>query len=133
VKIPRAEKIRGEWVTRWFDPFCPKAVTLVGTDLPEALLGRSIVIELWKMKEGETVAKVNQLDSELMDVFKTLRRKLRRWADDHAAALKTARPTMPTAFINRRKAYFFLLFLRGRKHTCGACEHFRSRGPFPWI
>jgi hypothetical protein len=38
VKIPRAEKICGDWVTRWFDPFCPKTVTLVGTDLPEALL-----------------------------------------------------------------------------------------------
>ena len=53
VKIPRAEKICGEWVTRWFDPFCPKTVTLIGTDLPEVLLGRSFVIELWKMKEGE--------------------------------------------------------------------------------
>jgi putative DNA primase/helicase len=101
LKIPRAEKIQGDWITRWFDPFCPKAVTLVGTELPEALLGRSIVIELWKMKKGETVAKVDQLDAGLMDEFKTLRRKLRRWADDHAAALKTAKPTMPTAFLNR--------------------------------
>jgi putative DNA primase/helicase len=100
-KIPRAEKIDGEWVIRWFDPFCPKAVTLVGTNLPEALLSRSIVIELWKMKPGETVAKIDELDSELMDAFKTLRRKLRRWADDHAAALKDAKPIMPATFINR--------------------------------
>jgi putative DNA primase/helicase len=113
LKIPRAEKMNGEWITRWYDPFCPKAVTLVGMSLPEALLGRSIVIELWKMKPGETVEKVDPLNSALMDAFKTLRRKLRRWADDHAAALKAARPTMPTAFINRPADNWILLWAIG--------------------
>jgi hypothetical protein len=101
VRIPRQEKIQGEWVTVWYDPFCAKAVTLVGTNLPEPLISRSIVIELWKMKSGEAVEKVDPLNPELMDAFKTLRRMLRRWADDHGAALKAARPTTPTAFINR--------------------------------
>jgi hypothetical protein len=110
VKIPRVEKIRGEWVTRWFDPYCPKAASLVGTDLPEALLGRSIVVELWPMKEGETVEKVSEFNSELMDALKTLRRKSRRWADDHAAVLKTAKPTMPKAFINRSADNWVLLW-----------------------
>jgi hypothetical protein len=101
MRIPRQEKIQGEWVTVWYDPFCPKAVTLVGTNLPEALISRSIVIELWKIKAGETVEKVDPLNPELMDEFKTLRRMLRRWADDHAAALKAARPAKPPAFIAR--------------------------------
>jgi hypothetical protein len=109
-KIPRAEKINGEWTTRWFDPFCPKALTLIGTDLPEALVDRSIIIELWKMKPGETVAKVSQLDSELMDAFKTFRRKARRWADDHAKTLATAKPTMPAAFIARPADIWVLLW-----------------------
>jgi uncharacterized protein DUF3631 len=101
VRIPRMEKINGEWITVWYDPFCPKAVTLIGTNLPEPLISRSIVIELWKMKLGETVEKVDPLNPELIDEFKTLRRKLRRWTDDHADTLKAARPAMPTAFINR--------------------------------
>jgi hypothetical protein len=109
-KIPRAAKIRGEWVTVWFDPFCPKAVTLVGTDLPEALISRSIIIKLWKMKQGETVEKVSRLNPELMDAFKILRRKLQRWANDHVEALKTARPTMPAAFINRPADLWILIW-----------------------
>jgi putative DNA primase/helicase len=109
-KIPRAEKIRGEWVTVWFDPFCPKAVTLVGTDLPEALISRSIIIKLWKMKQGETVEKISRFNLELMDTFKTLRRKLQRWANDHVEALKTAKPAMPTAFINRPADLWILIW-----------------------
>ena len=108
-KIPRTEKTGGEWITRWFDPFCPKAVTLVGTNLPEALSGRSIVIELWKMKSGETVVKVDLFNQELIDTFKTLRRKMRRWADDNAPTLKAAKPTMPSAFINRPADLWILL------------------------
>src|SRR5262249_40409920 len=65
---------------------------------------------LWKMKKGETVEKVSQLNSELMDAFKTLRRKLRRWADDNANSLKDARPTMPTVFINRSADNWVLLW-----------------------
>jgi len=110
MKIPRVAKIRGELVTVWFDPFSPKSATLVGVDLPEALISRSIIIKLWKMKQGETVEKISRFNPELMDAFKTLRRKLQRWANDHVEALKTARPTMPAAFINRPADLWILIW-----------------------
>ncbi len=110
LQIDRRVLARGELVTHWFDPFCPKAATLVGTDLPEALISRSIILKLWKMKEGETVEKISQFNLELMDAFKTLRRKLQRWANDHAETLKTARPAMPAAFINRPADNWILIW-----------------------
>jgi hypothetical protein len=110
IKIPRAVQIGGERHTRWYDPFCPKACSLVGTNLPEALIGRSILIELWRLKPGEKVEKVDPLDPELMEKFKTLRRKLQRWGDDHATTLKGAKPTVPPAFVNRPADNWTLLW-----------------------
>ena len=44
IKVPRMEKIDGVWTTVHYDPFCPKACTLTGTNLPPALLSRSLLI-----------------------------------------------------------------------------------------
>jgi Protein of unknown function (DUF3631) len=101
IKIPRVERINGNWRTVWYDPFCPKACSLIGTNLPKPLVGRSLFIELWPMKFGEEVDKVNSFDQELMNEFKTLRRKLARWSNDTAIELKNAKPLAPPAFINR--------------------------------
>jgi hypothetical protein len=110
IKYSRVERIGGEWVTVWFDPFCPKACSLIGTNLPRPLLGRSLLIELWPLKSGEKVDKVNPFDLELMDHFKTLRRKLARWGNDNAAAVKDAKPLVPAAFISRPADNWTLLW-----------------------
>ena len=57
-KYPREEKSGGEWHTVYYDPFCPKACTLIGTNLPQALLTRCLLIELWPLKPGEKSSKL---------------------------------------------------------------------------
>ena len=109
IKIPRVERINGNWQTVWYDPFCPKACSLIGTNLPSPLLGRCLLIELWPLKPGETVVEVNPFDQGLMEAFKTLRRKLARWSNDNALTLKTAEPLFPAGFTNRPRANAKLL------------------------
>jgi hypothetical protein len=109
VKVPRVERIGGEWQTVWYDPFTPKACSMIGTNLPRPLLGRCLLIELWPLKPGETVVEVNPFDQELMEAFKTLRRKLLRWSNDNAATLKNAKPVFPDGFTTRPRANAKLL------------------------
>lgn len=109
IKYPRNERIDGEWQTVWYDPFCPKACSLIGTNLPRPLLGRCLLIELWPLKPGEEVVEVKPFDPELLDAFKTLRRKLLRWSNDNASQLKNAEPLFPAGFITRPRASAKLL------------------------
>jgi hypothetical protein len=109
IKVPRAEKIGGIWTTVYYDPFCPKACTLIGTNLPQALLSRCLLIELWPPKPGEEVAEVDPHDEALRAEFETLNRKLLRWSLDHVDALKSAKPLFPAGFINRQRANAKLL------------------------
>jgi hypothetical protein len=105
-KIPRQERINGAWVTVWFDPFCPKAVGLLGTKLPRTLVGRSIVIKLWPKKPEENIENFTYTDDE---EFADLRRKAARWAADNAVALKDVKPLFPANFNNRLQANWRLL------------------------
>jgi hypothetical protein len=109
IKVPRAEKIDGIWTTVYYDPFCPKACTLIGTNLPQALLSRCLLIELWPLKPGEEVVEVDPHDEALKAELETLNRKLLRWSLDHGDALKSAKPLFPAGFINRQRANAKLL------------------------
>jgi hypothetical protein len=109
VKVPRAEKIGGLWMTVHYDPFCPKACTLIGTNIPPALLSRCLLIELWPLKPGEEVVEVDPHDEALKAELETLNRKLLRWSLDHVDALKSAKPLFPAGFINRQRANAKLL------------------------
>jgi hypothetical protein len=60
-----------------------------------------LLIELWPKKASEGGDDVNPFDQELMDAFKTLRRKLARWSKDNAETLKSAKPQFPEGFTNR--------------------------------
>jgi hypothetical protein len=101
IGIPRSEKIGGTWMTVRYDPFCPKACSLTGTNMPPALLGRCLLIELWPLKPGESVAKVNPHDEALKAEFVALSRKLIRWSQDSGDALKLAMPLFPAGFAGR--------------------------------
>jgi hypothetical protein len=109
IKYPRTEYIGGHYQTVQYDPFCPKACSLIGTNLPSPLLGRSLLIELWPLKPGEEVAEVKPFDEDLMDEFKTLRSKSLRWSNDNVEALKTAEPLVPAGFTTRPRANAKLL------------------------
>ena len=97
-KIPRQVNIGGASVTVFFDPFCPKALGLLGGNLPRTLRTRSIEIRMVPKRPDETVAPFEHVDDF---EFAVLRRQLMRWANDNAATLKTMQPTYPPGVHNR--------------------------------
>jgi putative DNA primase/helicase len=101
-KIPRQD----HGVTRWFDPFCPKVIAGVNVRLSKTTATRKIAVKLLPKLPHERVAEFRHVDD---DEFIALRRKLARWAADNAAALKDARPVMPTGFNNRLRMNWELL------------------------
>jgi hypothetical protein len=115
-KIPRQEKKGDEWVTVQFDPFTPKAVGLLGLNMPRTLVGRSIVITLWQKTAAQTVEDFQHIDDA---AFEQLRRKLARWSADNAVALKGAKPLLPAGFSNRIAANWRLLLAIAELADCG--------------
>ena len=102
-KIPRTVKMNGVYVTVFFDVFCPKAIGLLGLNMPRALVSRSIIIKTWP-KRAEDKQTFGHIDD---DVFAELRRKLARWSADNAAALKDAKPLYPANFRSPRRELAF--------------------------
>ena len=94
----------------WFDPFCPKAVTLIGERLPQALRTRCIIVKLWPKKIDDKVVPFSFNDDEECSV---LRRKLARWSKDNAPGLQVAQPLLPGAFNNRVASKWRLLLAIG--------------------
>jgi putative DNA primase/helicase len=81
-----------------FSTFCPKAICMIGREMPPATLSRCITVELRRRKKSERIVKFkHEDDSELAD----LRGRLRRYAMDNAEALRNAEPSMPEGFENR--------------------------------
>ena len=105
-KVPRTVSIGGARVTVFFDVFTPKAIALLGRNLPPATRSRRIELRMVPKRRDEQVADFDQLDDP---EFAVLRRKFARWAADNAAALKDARPVMPANLNNRDAANWKLL------------------------
>jgi hypothetical protein len=132
-KVPRAERVGGMWVTVWYDPFCAKACTMIGTNMPQPLHGRCVLIKMQPKLPTETIEKPKDDDE-----FKELCRKLKRWSDDNAGTLKDAPPA--TDFNNREADNWMLQLaiatLAGsqwRKQALEAAERLcRSRRKLSW-
>jgi putative DNA primase/helicase len=122
-KIPRQVNIGGVWMTVYFDPFTPKAISLLGRNLPPATRSRCIELRMLPKRADEKAEPFNQLDDA---EFAVLRRKAARWAADNAAVLKDAKPTMPPGLNNRAAANWKLLLaiaeLAGGPWPRQACE-----------
>ena len=84
-----------------FDPFCPKALGLLGRNLPRTLKTRGIEIRMVPKRPDETVEPFEHTDDF---EFAMLRRQLARFAADNAATLKTMQPTLPANMNNRAAA-----------------------------
>jgi hypothetical protein len=93
-KIPRT--VHGR--TQWFDPFCPKLCTMVGTNIPRpSLHSRYVIIKMKPKLSTEKIEEATRDDDE----FRDLRHRLKRWSDDNALGLKDAPPA--TDFSNNRE------------------------------
>ena len=83
-----------------FNVFGPKAIAQIGK--PAAtILSRSIVVPLCRKRADEPVTHLRLQDGRR--TMTTLRRKWRRWGDDHITALRAHTPDVPTALINRAR------------------------------
>jgi hypothetical protein len=128
--------VNGERITVWFDPFCPKVCTMIGTNIPRPLYGRCILIKMQPKLPGEKIEEPTKDDDE----FKELRCKLKRWSDDNASTLKDAPPAKD--FSNNRERDNWALQLSiaqsagasWRKQALEAAERLcRSRRKPSWL
>ena len=95
-KIPRA-RASGKGFDE-YDVYGTQAISMRGLKVPDTTLSRCIICLIGPKLESEPV---EEFDYEDDDEFKTIRRKLQRWAIDHAVALRAARPEFPPGFNNR--------------------------------
>lgn len=83
-----------------FSTWAPILIAMIG--LPKGtILDRSITIKLRRKMRAEKVAKMRQGSDD--EIFKTLRRKITRFALDRNAELKLARPAMPEGLTDRQE------------------------------
>jgi hypothetical protein len=87
---------------RWYDPFCPKILGILGkTKLPRTIASRSIILRMWPKKLEEKAEDFAYADDP---EFSTIRRKLARWAADNVRIIKDLKPPQPPGFNNRLSA-----------------------------
>ena len=92
---------------RWYDPFCPKILGILGkTKLPRTIASRSIILRMWPKKPDEKAEDFAYADDP---EFSTIRRKLARWAADNVRVIKDLKPPQPPGFNNRLNANWKLL------------------------
>ena len=81
---------------RWYDPFCPKILGILGkTKLPRTIASRSIILRMWPKKPEEKAEDFAYADDP---EFSTIRRKLARWAADNLSIIKDLKPPQPPGF-----------------------------------
>lgn len=79
-----------------YKTFCPKVVAGIG-DLPDTAASRAIRIALKRKLPSEKVERLRKVDTT------DLRRKLAKWAQDHAKQLEDANPAMPEELGDREQ------------------------------
>ena len=109
---------------RWYDPFCPKILGILGkTKLPRTIASRSIILKMWPKKPDEKAEDFAYADDA---EFSTIRRKLARWASDNVRIIKDLKPPQPPGFNNRLSANWKLP-LQIAQHAGGGWPEQASR------
>lgn len=80
-----------------FSTWAPMAIAMIKSP-PGTILDRSIVIQLRRRLPGEQAAK---LPLGFEDTCLELRRRCKRWADDHLETLRTVAPALPASANDR--------------------------------
>ncbi len=81
-----------------YDAFGAKVLAGIG-HIPDTMEDRSLVVELLRKLESETVRRFSVLDDQRE--FKEIRRKLLRWANDYGKTVGRARPEVPYGLNDR--------------------------------
>src|ERR1700719_1845337 len=103
---------------RWYDPFCPKILGILGkTKLPRTIASRSIILKMWPKRPDEKAEDFAYTDDPQ---FSTIRRKLARWAADNVSVIKELKPPQLPGFNNRLSANWKLP-LQIAQHAGGGC------------
>jgi hypothetical protein len=91
--------IDNEHTPELFPTFCPKAVGMIGRNMPSTTLSRCIFIEMQRKKKGVRVETkfLHRDDDELQN----LRSRLFSWSMANAVAVNNVEPAMPDGFDNR--------------------------------
>ncbi len=90
--VLRSDEVQGEWQPRKFSTWTPMIMAMIKKP-PSTIVDRSVVLELQRKAPGQHTQK---LPIDIKEHHTSLRRKIKRWADDHFGKLKVARPTVPT-------------------------------------
>ena len=89
-----------------FSTWAAMLIAMIG--LPKGtILDRSVTIRLQRKTRGESVAKLRHGQDD--EAFKVLRQKIARFALDHNAQLKLARPAIPDQLTDRQQDNWELL------------------------
>lgn len=100
-------RIVGEnYVPKRFFIWGAKALAGIGK-LPETIMDRSITLELRRKKPEETVERLRHADPEN---FRTLAKKLSRFAQDYSEKIKLAKPYLPETLNDRAQDNWEPLF-----------------------
>ena len=89
--VLRSEEIGGKWVPTRFSTWTPMAIAMIKLP-PDTILDRSVLIGLRRKLTSERLEK---LPFDLFDDYVDLRRKAKRWGDDHMGPLRNHDPESP--------------------------------------
>lgn len=89
-----------------FSTWCPMVLSMIKLP-PDTILDRSVVIQLRRKLPGEFAKK---LPLSFFDDCYDLRRKLKRWGDDHLTKLRYSKPTLPPSQNDRALDNWMPLF-----------------------
>lgn len=84
---------------RLFSTWAPKAIAMIG-NLPGTLADRSVAVRMCRQTLEEESTK-RKLRADRLGDLEHLRRKARRWVQDHIEELRNADPSVPEGFTNR--------------------------------
>ena len=95
--VIRVEEVNGEFVTKRFSTWAPKAIALIKA-LPETLADRSVVVRMMRKPKGAVVDRLRKRDTI---EFKQLRAGCARWTADNGLKLIDADPPVPDTLHDR--------------------------------
>lgn len=101
-RVVRVQEVDGQHVPTVFSTWCPMVIAGIGGQR-DTLMSRSIILDLRRRLPDETV---ERMPFDLFEQLHPLRRKLARWAADHAQEIGALKDEPPACGDDRRRDNF---------------------------